>query len=104
MFGFSDYSSLSYADGVQLPSNSLIYGHLPIGGTFYISNYTCPDNSISLDNCSEPQAALTPQCYNGELDLVLQCTGGMLWRVIYTIIYICVCVCVCVCVLKSVSQ
>ena len=89
-----------HTDGVQLPSNSSIYGHLPIGGTFYISNYTCPDNSISLDNCSEPQAALTPQCYNGELDLVLQCTGGMLWRVIYTIIYICVCVCV----LKSVSQ
>ena len=80
-----------HTDGVQFPSNSSIYGHLPIGGTFYVSNYTCPDNAISLDNCSIPQASSTPQCYSGELDLVLQCTVGMLWRFICLYILISIC-------------
>ena len=76
--------SLAYADGVQLPSNSLIYGHLPIGRTIYFNNFTCPNGSASITKCSGSQVVSTPQCYSGELDYIFQCTS-MLLRFIYTL-------------------
>ena len=61
--------------GVQLPSNSSLYGRSPFPGTVYYNQFTCPNNSVSLDECT-PQFA-GGHCYTGELDFVIQCNLGM---------------------------
>ena len=69
--------------GIQLPSNSLLYGHSPIPGTIYYSHFICPDNAGSIDACSSQNGG--DHCYSGELDFVIQCTIRM--SIIHTYIH-----------------
>ena len=51
-------------------TNSTLYGTLPQGTTYY-TNYTCPPNFRSLDDCQ----AIQTDCLSddGTQDYVLQC-------------------------------
>ena len=74
-FQYSQYSFSPSKGGIQLPSNSSLYGHSPIPGTVYYSHFICPDTASSIDNCSPQNGG--DHCYSGELDFVVQCTIRM---------------------------
>ena len=63
--------SLSHTGGIQLPSNSSIYGRSPLPGTVYYNQFNCSHDANSLDQC-DPQFA-GEHCYTGELDFIVQC-------------------------------
>ena len=66
----SEYSILCSIDGIQLPSNSSLYGRSPLPATVYYNQFRCPNNSVSIIQCS-PQF-VGDQC---ELEFIVQCTG-----------------------------
>ena len=64
---------LCWTGGIQLPFNSSLYGRSPLPGTVYYNQFTCPNNSISFDECDPKYGG--DQCYTGELEYVVQCTS-----------------------------
>ena len=60
--------------GIQLHSNSSLYGRPPLPGTIYYNQFNCSDDAKSLDECNGQFAE--EHCYTGELDFVIQCNLG----------------------------
>lgn len=57
--------------GSVIPPNPSLYGSAPLGSIYY-TNYACPLNATSSDNCTAVPVS-NIDCYNGQNDVILRC-------------------------------